>query len=417
MTDLLTRNGSSAARSDGPGPHRPLAVGAALAGVAAAGSVLLGCLAVALAGWFASDAASYGDTRDALRVGADAWLLAHGSGLQLADAGIGLVPLGLTLLCLYVTFRLGRWAALTSAAEDGGTVLLGVVVLAGVYGVVTLVTAVLASAAVARPDLAPAFAGGFAVGAVGGGAGIVSGSRQGPEWWARLPEPVRAAAVGALACALLMVAASAVLLAVALLRDLGAAATVLSRLHTDASGGLLYTVVVAAVTPNAVLLTGSYLLGPGFAVGTGTVVSPSGVVLGPVPAFPLLAALPGGGPAPWWTMLFLGVPVLLAALAAVLMVRRYPRRGYDSGAARGLSAGLVGALLLTLLTRLAGGAAGPGRMRDIGAVWPDTLGAAVVALAVGGLLGGMGATWWARRRWCPDDAPEESPPGRETGAR
>ncbi len=48
----------------------------------------------------------------------------------------------------------------------------------------------------------------------------------------------------------------------------------LSRLHADTSGGLLYTVLVAAVAPNAVLLSGSYLLGPGFAVGTGTVVSP-----------------------------------------------------------------------------------------------------------------------------------------------
>src|SRR5205085_2434701 len=87
-------------------------------------------------------------------------------------------------------------------------------------------------------------------------------------------------------------AAAAVLLSVALVLRLDTAANVLSRLHADTTGGLLYVVLVATVAPNAVLLGGSYLLGPGFAVGTGTVVSTSVVTLGPVPAFPLLAALP-----------------------------------------------------------------------------------------------------------------------------
>ena len=40
--------------------------------------------------------------------------------------------------------------------------------------------------------------------------------------------------------------------------------------------------------------------GPGFAVGTGTGVSPSGVVLGPLPAYPPFAALPAPGDAPGW---------------------------------------------------------------------------------------------------------------------
>lgn len=410
MTDLLTRR-PTGARPAGA-PRRPLAIGAALAGAVAAGSVLLGCMAVALAGWFASDAASYGDTRDAIRVGADAWLLAHGSHLQLSGAGITLVPLGLTLVCVYVAFRLGRWAALTSAEEGAGTVLFGAIVLAGVYGVATVLTAVLASDVVAEPNLGLAFCGGFAVAFLGGGAGIAAGSRSGSSWWTRLPERVRAVLLGASACVLLLAAASAVALAVALLLHLGSAATVLSQLHVDTAGGLLYTVVVAAVTPNAVLLTGSYLLGPGFAVGTGSLVSSTSVFLGPVPAFPLLAALPRSGPAPWWAALLTGVPVLCAAVAAFAMVRRYPRPAYDSGAVRGLCAGLGGGLLLAALVALAGGSVGPGRMRDVGALWPDTLVAALVTMAVGGLLGGLLGTWRARRRWCRADLP----PGGETSA-
>ena len=406
MTDLLTPSRPSTRPGPGDRPRRPLAVGAALAGLVAAGSVLLGCMAVALAGWFASDAASHGDTRDAIRVGADAWLLAHGSHLQLPGAGITLAPLGLTLVCLYVAHRLGRWAALTSADEGSGGVLLGVVVLAGVYGVVTVLTAVLASDLAAEPNLGLAFCGGVGVGIVGGGAGVLTGSGQAARWWATVPVRVRTVLVGGPAGALLVVAASAVLLAAALLRELGPAATVLSRLHTDAAGGALYTVVVAAVTPNAVLLAGCYLLGPGFAVGTGTVVSPTAVVVGPLPAFPLVAALPASGPGPWWRILLVAIPVVLAGVSGFLVLRRYPCATFASGGLRGLSGGLAGGLLLALLAALAGGAVGPGRMQDLGGIWPDVLLAALVSMGGGGLLGGLAGTWWTRRR----SAPEEQTP-------
>ncbi len=304
--------------------------------MAASGAVLMGCMALGLVGWFAADAGSHGDTRDAIRVGADGWLLAHGAHLHLAtgavSATVTAVPLGLTLLCVYVAHRLGLWAARTSAVEDPGTVLLGTVVMSGLYGVVALLTAVLAATATAESSLLRAFAGGFAVAFVGGGSGILAGSREVVDWRSKVPETVRAVLKGGLAATLLLTAASAGLLAVALLLDLGSAANVLSRLHTDATGGLLYTALVAAVAPNAVLLTGSYLLGPGFAVGTGTVVSPAAVVLGPVPAFPLLAALPSEGTQPGWLSVLVALPVLAGALAAVLVVRRFPAYGFETGA-------------------------------------------------------------------------------------
>ena len=166
----------------------------------------------------------------------------------------------------------------------------------------------------------------------------------------------------------------------------------------DVSGGLLYTLLVAAVAPNAVLLTGSYLLGPGFAVGTGTLVSPASVVLGPVPAFPLLAALPSPGTPPDWFAGLVALPVLAAALGVVVMQRRHPVFSYEAGAARGLGSGLAGGLLVTAAVALAGGSVGPGRMSDVGAPLLDTLIAATVAMGVGGLFGGVVVTWWARRR-------------------
>jgi hypothetical protein len=375
-------------------------VGAAVAGVAAALLVALGCMTVGVVGWFASDAGSHGTTRDAIRVGTDAWLVAHGAHLHVATSGVSAVvtavPLGLTLLCVYVAHRFGRWAAQTSAVEDVRTLLLGALVMSGVYGVVALVCAVLAATATVEPGLLSAFGGAVVVSLVGGGTGLVTGS-DALDWRARVPRTLRAVAVGALATTLLLLAAAATLLTVALLLDLGAAANVLSRLHADVAGGLLYTALVAAVAPNAVLLTGSYLLGPGFAVGAGTVVSPATVTLGPVPAFPLLAALPSEGTQPAWLGALVAAPVLAAVLGAGLMLRRHPVLTYEAGALRGLGSGVGGGLLVTALVLLAGGSVGPGRMAYIGAPALSTLVSATVAMGVGGLVGGVVATWWARR--------------------
>ena len=41
-------------------------------------------MAVAVVGWFLADAGAHGQTTDALRVGADAWLVGNGSGLSVA---------------------------------------------------------------------------------------------------------------------------------------------------------------------------------------------------------------------------------------------------------------------------------------------------------------------------------------------
>ena len=61
-----------------------------------------------------------------------------------------------------------------------------------------------------------------------------------------------------------------------------------------------------------------------------------------------------------------------------------------------LGAGL-GGVLVAVLVHLAGGAAGPGRMADVGAPFLDTLAAAVVALGIGSLVGAVAMTWRLRR--------------------
>jgi hypothetical protein len=381
-----------------PQRRRPLAVTAMLAGAAAPAAVLAFCMAVGLVGWFATDSGTHGDTRDAIRAGVDAWLLAHGSRLALPVATVTVVPLGLTLLCVYACFRFGRWAGRTSADEGPRGTALAVVVMAGVYGVLATGTAVLASTSEAQPGLLRAFIGGMVVALIGGGLGIAVGSGWLGRARSRLPRTVTAVGVGAVSTVLLLYAAGAVLLAGALLSHFGTAANVLAGLRIDASGAALYTVVVVAVTPNAVLLSTCYLLGPGFAVGAGTVVSPSAVLLGPVPAFPLLAALPREGAPAWWATAFLAVPVLAGLGGAMLTARRLPVDRYESAVLRGLGGGAGAGVLLAVLTVVAGGAVGPGRMTDVGAPFLEVLVAGAVAMGLGGAVGGVLAAWWVRRR-------------------
>jgi hypothetical protein len=155
---------------------------------------------------------------------------------------------------------------------------------------------------------------------------------------------------------------------------------------------------MALVAPNLALLGSAYLLGPGFAIGAGTTVSPSAVSLGAVPAFPALAALPNEGPTPGWLVLLMGVPALAAAIGAGIGRRGGEPQPLDLAALRGAAAGFFAGVLITIAISLAGGAAGTGRMSDIGAPAAQTLVFATGLMSVGGLLGGLVSEWWSRRR-------------------
>lgn len=418
MTGLLAP--SRTAGSAASGGQRPVVLGAALAGAAAAGAVLVGCMALALAAWFAADQGSHGTTRDALRIGSDAWLLAHGSRLDLGFGTVTVIPLGLTLLCGHVCFRMGRLAGQTSYAEDSRALAIASGVLGVVYGLVALVVALLASTSGAEPHLGLAFGGGLTVAILGGGPGLAVGSGRLPGLVRLLPEPGRAVAYAATLAALGVMAAGGVLVAAALLLDLGSAANVLARLDAGSAGGAFLTLLVAGFAPNAALFASSYLVGPGFAVGAGTTVSASGVSLGAVPAFPLLAALPAEGEAPRWALLLLLVPVAVAFLAGRSAVRAFPCSRYDVAALRGLLGGLVGGLLLGVAMGLCGGAVGPGRMAQVGPAFLEPTLLAMLGLGIGSALGALFGHW--RRRPAPDgteptvDLSAEEPTVRLTGA-
>ena len=408
MTSLLSAPDRSRVTASDLRHRRPLVLVASLGGVVAAGALLTVCLALGVTGWFLADAGAHGQPRDALQVGALAWLMAHGSGVVVAGATVTAVPLLLTLAATWLVWRIGHHVGDSvsghgpdsdqiSDGERDWTVPCATGLFAAGYLAVTGVTLVLAGSPQTAPSASRALAWSLVLAVVVGGPAIAVGGGRAAIWAAAVPPHLRGAAATCATIVRTFLLASLVALLAALVLDLGTAANVVSGLQLSAGETTVYAVITALLLPNATVLAGSYLLGPGFAVGTGTLVSPTIVVTGPLPAFPLLAALPDSGPTPAWTVWLVAVPTLLAAYAAARAQRRRPTLRWDRGALRGCAGGVAAGVVVALLARLAGGAVGPGRMQDVGADATEVLVHAVTAFGIGGLVGGLLMTGWQRR--------------------
>jgi hypothetical protein len=313
-----------------------------------------------------------------------------------------------------ITFRTGRWAARTTAAGPGAgapvdeaAVAVAAATFTCSYLVVAVVTGVLAGGSAASPGLGRAVLGALLVAGLGGGAGLAAGTGVLAQRWALLPGWAADVATGAATSVLGLLAAGAALVGASLLFSFNEAANVMSGLDLSVGDALSYTAVMALFAPNAALLGVSYLSGAGFAFGAGTTVSPTAVSLGVVPAFPVLAALPGDGPTPGWLVGLLAVPALAAAAGIARTLRREPPLAHDLAALRGAGSGFLAGVLATVLVALAGGPLGTGRMADIGAPVTEVLVFATGLMSLGGLLGALGQNWWRRRR---GEAVEEPAP-------
>lgn len=406
--------GRSASRADAR-RRRPLALVTVLGGVVAASITLAACLTAGMVGWFLSDAGAHGAPRDGLRVGALGWLMAHGSGVLVDGVRITAVPLLLTLLCAVTVWRVahrvgdavsghGPDADRLADGERDWTVATASLGFGAGYLAVVVAVSSLASTAATRPSTASALLWALGLVALIGVPALAVGTGRAAIWTAPLPATWTLGAITAWRILRAFWLASAALLLGALLVDGATAVNIVSQLQLNTSGTVAYVLVTLLVLPNAVLFGGAYLLGPGFSVGAGTLVSPAGVVLGALPLFPLLAALPDTGPVPAWTPWLIALPPLVAAYAVARVQRRHPTFRWEEGALRGCGAGVVAGVLLGLLTALAGGAVGPGRMQVVAPYAFDVLLHAIASFGLGGLAAGLAMTWWQRRTLLPVDA-------------
>lgn len=393
MSELRTRTrppaGGTARSSRARTPDldqtaRPLPVTALLAAAAVSFGGLVLALGLAVAGWLAAGAVQ--EVGAPLRAGAQGWLLAHGAPLEVAGVRWTLVPLGVTLLVGWALVRAARWTASSRAGAEPMERVLGAVVLAASYLATTVLVAVLASRPGAEVDLVGVlWRAGLLVGlAVGHGTVSAGGSWRAllPGWAVAVVETAEVIVFGLLTLAAL---ATGVALAV----GLDEAATMMAGLGLDDGDAVVFGVVLLASLPNAVLWAAAYLLGPGFALGVDTVVSVQQVAAGPVPAYPLLAAVPPQAAPSWVAVVVLAVPVLLAGAAGAAVCRRHGVDAWTRAAALGAGGGALAAVCLGLLVAVSAGSAGSGRLMEVGpsglavawgAALPLTLGAAVGAV-------------------------------------
>ncbi|GAB3256522.1 cell division protein PerM [Nocardioides dilutus] len=387
--------------------RRPLVLLALLAGVLAAAGTLMVCLAIGVAGWFLTDAGAHGAPRDGLRTGALAWLMAHGSGVRVDGVLVSVIPLGITAVCAWATWRTahrlgdsvsghGPDADRIADGERDWTVPVAAMVFTAGYVATAVGAGALAATPATGPDIARVMLWSVVLCGLFGVPAIAAGSGRAAVWGAWLPTSVVSTAAACRSVLTTWVGVCLAFFVGALVLDLGTALNLVSQLGTDGPATALLVVVSVVLVPNATVFSGAYLLGPGFTVGVQTIVSPAEVTVGALPVFPMLAALPDSGPTPGWTPWLVLVPPVIGAVGAARAQRRRPTLRYEEGALHGCAGGMLAGAVFGVLASLAGGAVGPGRMTEVGPLVGSVLVHAVTAFGIGGLLGGLAITWWQR---------------------
>lgn len=406
-----------------PGPARgrprparpsrpPLAVAAAVAAVWAA---ILSYLPVALVMVLVQVPGGAGTVTGAARTALAGWLLAHGVPLATGAGPFRLAPLALALLAAWRVVRAGVHVTRAIGARNRRSPGLAVVAAAAVglgYGVLGSLAALVVrdsgvSVAPWRAGLTLAVFGTLAA-----MAGAVRTTGVFDTVAARTPALVRDAIRTGSVAALLVLGAGAGAAGLAVAVGGGEAGDLIGAYRTGVPGQAGITLVSLGYAPNVAVWATSYLLGPGFAVGTETTVRTTEVSLGALPAVPLFAGLPNG-PVDGLGAALLAVPVVAGMVAGWLLARRVlrdalpdrsdartrvadARRRPDTAeqAARwaplltaAALGGPVAGALLTFAALVSGGSLGGGRMAQIGPVgWQVGLAATLVVL-IGALLG------------------------------
>lgn len=326
------------------------------------------------------------------RAAADVWLLGHGVDLTLtlpaafvaalalpgADAAftVSIALLGFAVLTIVLGVGAGR-----RAAHSAHPLQAAAIVVAVFWGLAALIAvsaghpiaAPAAGAALVLPGFiyAAAVIAGLALSrrpVLGEPGRRLAGAVRG--WLDEVPpQAVRLAADGlrgGTIAAAVIVAAGGLLFCIALLANYATVIGLYESLQAGALGGIALTLLQLALLPNAVIWAASWVVGPGFAVGVGSSVSPGATVLGPVPGLPLLGALPDGQTGPGFLVLL--VPILAGFAVGMLLRQRMPepRPRARTLIGHGLVAGVVAGVILGLLAWISAGSGGPGRLQELG---------------------------------------------------
>jgi hypothetical protein len=383
-----------------PAGRRPLAVTGAIAACAAAGTGLVIVTMLVLVGWIAAPDAGVGLT-GVLRTAALLWLIGHHVGFSLPGVGgIGMLPLGLVLLPGALLWRAGKWVVRAGGVSRVRHAGYAALALAVPYAMLAGALALASRSRLAVPSLAEAIVCPFLLAFIAGGLGGARALAPWPALWGVVPGRIRALVVGTAGALAVLVAAGALLAGACLAFHLARFRAVDAGLNPGAVGASLLLLGQLAYVPNAVIWGISFTLGPGFAVGAGTVIAPSGSALGALPSLPMLAALPSGVhaavPAPL-SLAVLVMPYLAGVVGGLIMITAAPALELEKAPLWGFGCGTLTGCVLGVMAAFAGGPLGGGRLTAVGpSGWQVGL---VATLEVGvGAAVAAGVANWLRLR-------------------
>ena len=184
--------------------------------------------------------------------------------------------------------------------------------------------------------------------------------------------------------------AGAVLLVVAVVVGLASILALFQSLPLDVTSAIVVGMSQLVIAVNGVVWSAAWMLGTGFAIGTGSQVTPMETLVGPMPVLPLFGAISVSPPL--LAISIIAVPVLVGIVAMVGV-----RINAPAGAARevwsrisiALAAAAAAAVVIGVLALVAGGSAGPGRLADVGPFPLLTGASAFGTLALGALVGAL----------------------------
>jgi hypothetical protein len=180
-----------------------------------------------------------------------------------------------------------------------------------------------------------------------------------------------------------------VALAVALCQGRERIAMLASSLGADPVGGLVLILGQLAYLPNLILWAASWVVGAGFTVGDGSVISPTVTHVGLLPAVPVFGAVPPAATGHWGMLSWLAVGVVAGAVAAWTAVAPRRRARFDETALVGGLAGVVAGVALTVVAVLSRGNLGIARLVGVGPRPVELFVMACSLLGISGMAAGL----------------------------